>query len=64
MSILKSLAMPFIWCGKVVTAMDSWLFTDKERAPMGFIYLFFLMIIVSTAVCLFIISVGRAMMWI
>ena len=41
-----------------------WLFNDEERAPMGFIYLFFLMIIVSTAVCLFILSVGRAMMWI
>ena len=41
-----------------------WLFSEKEKAPMGFIPLFFIIIIVSTIVCLFIISVGRAIMWI
>ena len=41
-----------------------WLFTEEERAPMGFIYLFFIIIVISTVVCLFIISVGRAIMWI
>ena len=41
-----------------------WLFTKEERAPMGFIFLFFLIIIISATVCLFIISVGRAIMWI
>jgi len=41
-----------------------WLFTAEECAPMGFIYLFFLIIVISTVVCLFIISVGRAIMWI
>jgi len=41
-----------------------WLFTDAERAPMGFIPLFFVIILVSSIVCLFILSVGRAIMWI
>ena len=39
-----------------------WLFTEEERAPMGFIFLFFLIIITSAAVSLFILSVGRAVM--
>jgi len=41
-----------------------WLFTEEERAPIGYIPLFFLIIIISTIVSLFIISVGRAIMWI
>ena len=41
-----------------------WLFTEEERTPMGFIPLFFIIIIISTIVCLFIISIGRAIMWI
>jgi len=41
-----------------------WLFSEEERSPMGFILLFFIIIIISTTVCLFILSVGRAMMWI
>ena len=41
-----------------------WLFTKEEREPIGFIPLFFLIIIISTAVCLFILSVSRAIMWI
>ena len=41
-----------------------WLFTKEERAPIGYIPLFFLIIILSTVMCLFIISVGRAIMWI
>ena len=41
-----------------------WLFNEEERSPMGFILLFFIIIIISATVCLFILSVGRAMMWI
>ena len=41
-----------------------WLFSKEERAPIGFIPLFFMIIVVSTIVCLFILSVSRAIMWI
>jgi len=41
-----------------------WLFDEEERSPIGFIPLFFTIIIVSAMVCLFIISIGRAIMWI
>ena len=34
-----------------------WLFTEEERAPMGFIPTFFMVIILSVAVCLFITGV-------
>tara|TARA_R100000781_G_scaffold64121_1_gene40543 strand:- start:112 stop:297 length:186 start_codon:yes stop_codon:yes gene_type:complete len=57
MNILKSIAMPFLWIASKVETMDSWLFTDEERAPMGFIYLFFINILVSTVICLFVLSV-------
>jgi len=40
-----------------------WLFSEEERAPIGYIPLFFLIIIISSAVCLFMISVGRVIMW-
>ena len=56
MNILKSIAMPFLWIASKVEVVDNWLFTDEERAPMGFIYLFFINILVSTAICLFILS--------
>ena len=42
----------------------TWLFTEEERSPVSFIGLFFLMILVSTVVCLFIISVSKHVMWI
>jgi hypothetical protein len=48
----------------MLNKLYEWLFTEKERAPIGFIPLFFLIIVISTVVCLFIISVGRAIMWI
>ena len=41
-----------------------WLFTEEEKEPIGYIPSLFLIIIISTVVCLFIISVGRAIMWI
>ena len=41
-----------------------WLFSEEERKPMGFILLFFIIIIISTVVSLFLMSVGKAIMWI
>lgn len=31
-----------------------WLFTEEERAPMGFIPTFFMTILIATGICLFI----------
>ena len=36
-----------------------WLFTEEERRPLGFILLFFLIILISTAISLFIVAVDR-----
>ena len=50
-----------------VTMIDKvykWLFSEEERQPIGYIPLFFMMIVISTVVCLFILSVSRAIMWI
>jgi len=50
-----------------VTMIDriyQWLFSEEERTPIGFIPLFFMIIVISTVVCLFILSVSRAIMWI
>ena len=41
-----------------------WLFSEEERQPIGFIPLFFMIIVISSIVCLFILSVSRAIMWI
>ena len=41
-----------------------WLFSKEERKPIGFIPLFFMIILISTIVCIFILSVSRAIMWI
>ena len=41
-----------------------WLFSEEERAPIGYIPLFFMIIVISSEVCLFILSVSRAIMWI
>jgi len=40
-----------------------WLFSQEERKPIGFIPLFFMIILISTIVCIFILSVSRAIMW-
>ena len=40
-----------------------WLFSQEEREPIGFIATFFMTIIVSTVVCLFMLSVSRLVMW-
>ena len=48
----------------MIDRLYEWLFSEEERAPIGYIPLFFMIIVISTAVCLFIISVSRAIMWI
>ena len=41
-----------------------WLFSEEERAPIGYIPLFAMIVVISSVVCLFIISVSRSIMWI
>ena len=41
----------------------TWLFNEEERRPIAFITIFFMIVIMSTAVCLFILSVSRHVMW-
>ena len=48
----------------ILEKLYQWLFTEEERSPIGFIPLFFLIIVISTAVSLFVLSVSRALMWI
>ena len=38
-----------------------WLFSEEERRPLGYIIIFFMIIIISTAVSLFIVAVDRYM---
>ena len=38
-----------------------WLFTNEERQPISYITALFVIILISTAVCLFIITVDRHM---
>ncbi len=48
----------------MIDRLYEWLFSKEERAPLGFIPLFFMIILISTVVCIFILSVSRAIMWI
>ena len=41
-----------------------WLFSQEERAPVSYIGVFFMIVVLSTVICLFILSVSRAIMWI
>ena len=36
-----------------------WLFTDEERKPIAFIAVFFMIVLISSVVCLFILSISR-----
>ena len=38
-----------------------WLFSEEERRPLAFIVVFFMIILISTVVCLFIVTVDRYM---
>jgi len=48
----------------MIDKVYKWLFSEEERTPIGYIPLFFMIIVISSVVCLFIISVSRAIMWI
>ena len=48
----------------IMNKLYEWLFSEEEREPIGFIPLFFMIILVSAIVCIFILSVSRAIMWI
>ena len=48
----------------IMSRLYEWLFSEKEREPIGFIPLFFMIILISAIVCIFILSVSRAIMWI
>ena len=41
-----------------------WLFSMEERKPVSYVGVLFLIIIISTVTCLFILSVSRHLMWI
>ena len=36
-----------------------WLFSKNEREPIGFISIFFMTIIISTGICIFIMGVSK-----
>ena len=38
-----------------------WLFSEEERRPLAFIVAFFMIVLISTIVCLFIITIDRYM---
>ena len=48
----------------MINKLYEWLFSEEERQPIGYIRLFAMIIVISSVVCLFIISVSRAIMWI
>ena len=36
-----------------------WLFSEEERRPLGYIIVFFMIIIISTATALFVVAIDR-----
>ena len=50
--MIKSLTLPLRWIVSKAIIVEEWLFTEEERAPMGFIYLFFMNIMISIAICI------------
>ena len=38
-----------------------WLFSDEERRPIGYIAVFFMIILISTAISLFVVGMDRHM---
>ena len=48
----------------MIERLYEWLFSKEERRPVAFITAFFMVVLISTVVCLFILSVSRHMMWI
>ena len=38
-----------------------WLFSEEERRPIAYIVAFFMIVLISTVVCLFIVTIDRHM---
>ena len=55
---------PFTNIGDSMNKLYEWLFLKEERKSIRFIPLFFMIILISTVICIFILSVSRAIMWI
>ena len=64
MSILVKIRYSAVNVGGVMNKLYEWLFSEEERAPIGYIPLFAMIVVISSVVCLFILSVSRAIMWI
>ena len=43
----------------MIDRIYEWLFSEEERSPMGYITVFFMLILISTAISLFVVSVDR-----
>ena len=43
----------------MIERLYEWLFSEEERQPIAFIIAFFMTILISTVVCLFIITIDR-----
>ena len=41
----------------------TWLFNEEERKPIAFIAAFFMIILISSVVSLFMLAVSRHLMW-
>lgn len=55
--MIKSLYIPFEWVADRFEQLDHWLFTEEERAPIGFIHAFIMNIVFSSIICVFIMKV-------
>jgi hypothetical protein len=52
--MIKNLYKPFQWIANRFEQLDHWLFSEEERAPIGFIHAYIMSIVFSTIICLFI----------
>ena len=59
--MIKHLYIPFQWVADRFEQVDHWLFTEEERAPIGFIHAFFMNIAFSTLICLFILRMVQVL---
>ena len=59
--MIKSLYIPFEWVANNFEQLDHWLFTEEERAPIGFIHALIMNIVFSSIICLFIMKVVKVL---
>ena len=60
-NMIKSLYIPFEWVANKFEQLDHWLFTEEERAPIGFIHALIMNIVFSSIICLFIMKVVKVL---